>query len=357
MQPQSLFSSRVGQGMGDYKDFGDSEIPPVPINGVWESIFTHNDSWGYIEHDMNFKSSKQIIQLLASVVSKGGNLMLNVGPDGKGNIPAYSEKYLRETGKWLTKNGESIYNTTYGFIPAQPWGVTSSKPGKLFLHVFNHPFNNKLLVPGFPRRINKVYELAGKKIIPWHKNGNDVVIDIPSLNGPSPNTVFVIEYSGKAPAYDSIAPITVSLQFAANPVEAVTAKTSGDAAVKSITFSHYYGDWKHATCVTGQKMPADSADFQIRVTEAGDYKLILEYACPPESARQEGSVTVNGKEYLFRTLRTSEVERSAPLLFIKHAVAITTIIKPGIYSIVIHPMQQGKELFKLKTVILEPVSN
>ncbi|MDB5212023.1 MAG: alpha-L-fucosidase [Sediminibacterium sp.] len=357
LQPQSLFSSRVGQGMGDYKDFGDSEIPPVPINGAWESIFTHNDSWGYIEHDMNFKSAKQIIQLLASVVSKGGNLMLNVGPDGNGNIPAYSEKYLRETGKWLAKNGESIYNTTYGFIPAQPWGVTSSKPGKLFLHVFNHPFNNKLLVPRFSLHVNKVYQLTGKKMIPWHKQGNDVILDIPPLINPSPNTVFVIEYSGTEPAYDSVAPIIVSPHFAINPVEAITAKTSGDAAIKSITFSHYFGDWKHATCVTGQKIPGDSASFQIRVTEAGDYKLILEYACPQESARQEGSVTVNGKEYLFKTLRTSEIEKSAPILFIKHPVVVTTITTPGVYSIVIRPMQQGKELFKLKTVIFEPLSN
>ena len=59
--------------------------------------------------------------MLANVVSKGGNLMLNVGPDGKGNIPYYSVKYLSETGKWLRENGESIYGTTYGFIAPQPW--------------------------------------------------------------------------------------------------------------------------------------------------------------------------------------------------------------------------------------------
>lgn len=65
IQPNCLFSSRVGQGLGDYRDFGDSEVPARPIHGAWESIYTHNDSWGYISHDMNFKSPKQIIQLLA----------------------------------------------------------------------------------------------------------------------------------------------------------------------------------------------------------------------------------------------------------------------------------------------------
>lgn len=85
--------------MSDYRDFSDSEVSARPIHGAWESIYTQNNSWEYIAHDMNFKSSGEIIQLLAEVASKGRNLMLNVGPDGKGAIPAYSRKYLLEVGK------------------------------------------------------------------------------------------------------------------------------------------------------------------------------------------------------------------------------------------------------------------
>ncbi|WP_197739863.1 alpha-L-fucosidase [Pedobacter sp. BS3] len=84
LQPQCLFSSRVGQGLGDYRDYGDSEVPPAPIRGAWESIYTHNDSWGYIKHDMNFKTPAEIIHLLADVASKGGNLMLNIGSGRRG---------------------------------------------------------------------------------------------------------------------------------------------------------------------------------------------------------------------------------------------------------------------------------
>jgi alpha-L-fucosidase len=355
LQPQSLFSSRVGQGLGDYKDFGDSEIPPAPINDVWESIYTHNDSWGYIEHDLNFKSSEEIIQLLATVASKGGNLMLNVGPDGNGNIPSYSVKYLKETGRWLQKNGESIYGTTYGFVPAQPWGVTTSKNGKLFLHVFNRPKNGKLLLPQFTNAITKVYALDGKKSLAWKKMGEDVYITLPVFNKEEADQVFVVEYKGTAPSYNAAAPVTVSNQFEENHLEAIAAVTTGDAITKSITFSHYFGDWKHATCITGMKAPGDAATFIMRVTEPGDYKILLEYACGQESAKQEGSVTINGKEYLFRTLRTSEFDKSAPLLFIKHPVAITRISKPGVYTITVRPLQQGKELFKLKTIIAEPI--
>ncbi|AHF15515.1 alpha-L-fucosidase [Niabella soli] len=356
LQPKSLFSSRVGQGLGDYKDFGDSEVPPVPIAGAWESIYTHNDSWGYIAHDMNFKSSDEIIELLANVASKGGNLMLNVGPDGLGTIPYYSVKYLKATGAWLQKNGESIYASTAGFIPAQPWGVTTAKPGRLFLHILNRPGNDTVLVPGFTNTASKVYALDGKMNLPFTQKSTDLYVNMTTVkNIHSPNAVLVVEYKGTAPAYNASAPVTVSAAFDNNPVGAIFAKTSGNAKVQSLTYSHYYGDWKHTTCVTDMLSPGDAAAFTVRITDPGDYKLILEYACPQESANQEGSLEIDGKTFLYRTLRTSAYDRKAPLLFIKHPVAIFTVVKPGIYRIVVKPYKQGKELFKLKSIIAEPI--
>lgn len=355
LQPNTLFSSRVGQGLGDYMDFGDSETPPYPIKDSWEAIYTHNDSWGYIQNDMNFKSSKEIIQLLANVVSKGGNLMLNIGPDGSGHIPYYSVKFLKEVGSWLKKNGESIYGTTYGFIPAQPWGVTTGKYEKLFLHVFKQPFNNKLFIPDFPNDdITGVYSLTDKKPVKWNKTGNDLIVET-SPGNPSPDNVFVVKYKGEMPSYDSSSPVIVSSQFSEINIDAVYSKLSGEALLNTLTYSHYFGDWKHATCIIGAKSVSDIATFQIRVTEPGDYKLSLEYACQPESAKQEGSITLNGKEFAFETLATGGYNENTPLMFIKHPVATTTIEKPGIYSITLHPMQDGKELFKLKRIIIEPL--
>jgi alpha-L-fucosidase len=138
-------------------------------------------------------------------------------------------------------------------------------------------------------------------------------------------------------------------------VDAIFAKTKGKAKTGNLTFSHYFGDWKHATCVAGMESPEDLATFEVRILEPGDYKVILEYACSPESAKQEGILEMNGAKYLFRTLRTSGYEKSAPVLFIKHSITISKIENPGIYTIKIQPVQKGVELFKLKTVLLEPV--
>lgn len=355
LQPKSLFSSRVGQGLGDYRDFGDSEVPSTPIKGAWESIYTHNDSWGYIKHDMNFKTPGEIIRLLANVASKGGNLMLNVGPDGEGNIPEYSVKFLQETGKWLDKNGESIYASTYGLIPAQPWGVSTSKPGKQYLHVINRPGNGKLLVPGFKGTISKVYTLVGNKQLNFKKDGDDVWITLPEFEAGAANTVLVMEYLGKVADYDLNVPVTVSNQYKENSVDAVFAKLQGNPKIESLTYSHYYGDWKHTVCVTNLKEKTDQVAFNIRVTEPGDYKIALEYSCAPESAKQEGIMKINNQEFLFRTLRTSEFDKKAPLPFIKHVIATTTFNKAGEYKISIETLQNGLELFKLKSVILEPV--
>jgi alpha-L-fucosidase len=354
LQPKSLFSSRVGQGLGDYRTFGDSEVPATPIKGAWESIYTHNDSWGYITHDMNFKSPKEIIHLLATVASKGGNLMLNVGPDGEGNIPYYSAKYLRQTGKWLKTNGESIYETTYGLVPAQPWGVTTSAPGKLYLHVLNVPDNKKITVPGINVKVSKVYGLSSKAAVRWIKKGQDLTVDLPQ-NLDQHNTVIAVEFTGTlTDGYKQTLP-AVSLQYESNVIDAVNAATTGKAKIESLTYSHYFGDWKHTTCVTGLSGKNDTAEFKFSVVEPADYKILLEYACPEKSSKQEGQLVFNNKAYKFQTLRTSEFDSGKPLIFIKHPVAIVSVGKPGVYTIRITPEQEGEPLFNLKSVILQPV--
>lgn len=354
LQPQALFSSRVGQGLGDYTDFGDSEVPPSPVQKPWEAIYTDNDSWGYVTHDMNFKTPEELIQLLANVASKGGNLMVNVGPDGNGDIPYYSKKYLLETGKWLKKFGEGIYGTTYGLVPAQPWGVTTTKPGKLFLHVMRRPQDGALLIPDVNIQVKGVYQLDTKAPVRWQRAGRDIIVRLPQLEDKR-NTVFVVEYAGNIQPPSLSQPLTVSQQYDTNTIDAVYARLSGLAKVESITSSHYFGDWKHATCVTGLNNVDDAAEFKLRMTGPGDFKVVLEYACPGASSMQEGIVAFDKQDYHFRTLRTSEYDINKPLLFIKHPVAIIHVTSAGPYSIKIHPLHNGNNLFNLRSILLQPI--
>ncbi|PSL47237.1 alpha-L-fucosidase [Chitinophaga niastensis] len=356
LQPNCLFSSRVGHDLGDYRDFGDSELPPVPIAGAWESIYTHNDSWGYIQHDLNFKSPSEIIRLLSNVASKGGNLMLNVGPDGNGKWPVYSVVYLKATGKWLQVYGESIYGTTYGLIPAQPWGVTTSKPGKLFLHVWQMPDSKKLRVPGVTAKIKSIKILGTNKMLTWKQLPEETIIQLPLTLPDTRNTVLVVEYSGQQPDLSQLRTQTVSSEYPQAEVPAVWAVFNGRTKNKLFTYSHYFGDWKHDNCATGMLEANDALVFPLDIQDAGDYKVILDYACEPGSASQQAVVTVGGQQLPFLTLVTGTYESHKPMAFIQHAVGIIHIDKAGKQNLAVKPMPGNKnELCWLRKIILQPV--
>ena len=91
---------------------------PVP----WETCITLNGHWGYCAKDMNYKSAKNVINMLMECVSKGGNLLLNVGPDAKGNIPDKSIEILTEVGEWMRLNSEAVYGCGIADIPKHDWG-------------------------------------------------------------------------------------------------------------------------------------------------------------------------------------------------------------------------------------------
>lgn len=355
IQPNCLLSSRVGQGLGDFKDFGDGEVPSTVVKGPWEAIFTHNDSWGYSKFDQNFKTPAEIIRLLVSVVSKGGNLMLNVGPKADGTIPAASVKCLKAVGAWLKINGESIYGTTYGPISPQPWGVTTLKSGKLFLHITKSPQNGVILVPGVDVKVKKVSILSNKKTLLWAKSNDMLKVTIPAQLPDNINTVVVVEYDGKiSDAYIGGAEV-VSAQYAQCSLDVIKAKPSGNTKIEPITHSHYFGDWKHITCATSMLSPSDGITYNVDFKEPGDYKIILEYNSPIENSKQEGLLEVGDQHYYFETLGTGNYDAWRPLMFIQQSVAMISIAEEGVKQLKIAPVNKGKELFKLSRVIIEPV--
>ena len=184
-------------------DFGSPEqmIPAggmKDVNGVpipWETCITLNDHWGYCASDINYKSAKNVINMLVECVSKGGNLLLNVGPDAKGNIPKESIEILREVGEWMRLNGESIYGCTYSDIPRPEWGRLTQKGDTLYFHV-QDCCSEYVALFDCPGKIKQASLLCdGSEMItrdPWNVDsyracGKDVVfVRIPSfakLNG------------------------------------------------------------------------------------------------------------------------------------------------------------------------------
>lgn len=111
IQPDCLISGRIGHGQSDFLSTQDNRIPSHPIEKLWEVAGTMNDSWGYKYYDHNWQSAETVVHKLLRVVARGGNYLLNVGPDGSGKIPAACVKELDKAGKWLKRAADSIYAT------------------------------------------------------------------------------------------------------------------------------------------------------------------------------------------------------------------------------------------------------
>ena len=119
-----------GENTAGWHSGGVSTILPL------ETCQTMNGSWGYRMRDQNYKSVDELIRYLVSTAGRDANLLLNVGPQPDGNIPAAALERLAAMGEWLAVNGETIYGTRSTLVKPQPWGVTTNKDDRMWLHVF-----------------------------------------------------------------------------------------------------------------------------------------------------------------------------------------------------------------------------
>jgi alpha-L-fucosidase len=147
-------------------------IPPdgiQDVNGndlIWESCVTMNNNWGYCANDHYFKPAGMLIKKLVECVSKGGNLLLNVGPDARGSIPEESMKILKTIGGWMKKNSESIYHCGKAGIEKPDYGRVTRKGKKLYFHLFENTIGPVPLMGIRKEEVDKIRWLATGAEIP-----------------------------------------------------------------------------------------------------------------------------------------------------------------------------------------------
>ena len=123
-----------------------------------ETCETMNGMWGYKVADQNYKSADQLIQLLVRTASKGANLLLNVGPQPDGNLPAAAVERLEAMGEWLQVNGESIYGTAAGSLGDGKNVVSTRRGTKVYVHILDASI--KMLDLPCSDQVKKVYRLG-----------------------------------------------------------------------------------------------------------------------------------------------------------------------------------------------------
>jgi alpha-L-fucosidase len=196
--PNLITNNRLGADMG-----GDLETPEqfVPATGFpgrnWEVCMTMNGHWGYNAWDDRWKSTEDLLRKLIDIVSKGGNFLLNVGPNAYGIIPEVCQQTLREMGEWLKINGEAVYGTQASPFPYLSWGRATIKGQRLYLHVFDWPEDGKLVVP-FSNKITKAYLLANPKANLKITRGKEKsIIILPAYAPDNIASVIAVEFEEK----------------------------------------------------------------------------------------------------------------------------------------------------------------
>ncbi|HPI78771.1 MAG TPA: alpha-L-fucosidase, partial [bacterium] len=159
---------RPRERLGDYVT-PEQYVPGSPPEGDWETCMTMNTSWGYKSFDNDWKSAGELVSTLVGAASGGGNLLLNIGPDGNGRIPTQSVTRLKEIGAWLNKNGDCIYGT-------KPWRKSSEgsdiryteKNGNLFAIIRNLNRGNIVrLVEPVASKDTRIVMLSGGRELKW----------------------------------------------------------------------------------------------------------------------------------------------------------------------------------------------
>ncbi len=179
-QPDVIIDNRL-EGAGDNHgsiatehpliysgDFASPEqiIPPEGVRDEkgelipWELCATMNNHWGYCNFDHQYKTARMLVRKLVECVSKGGNMILNVGPDAKGKIPEESVEILKEVGKWMEKNKESIYGCGISELSKPEWGRYTQKGDMIYAHVYEMPLGALPLQGINPGRLEGVIYLA-----------------------------------------------------------------------------------------------------------------------------------------------------------------------------------------------------
>lgn len=167
LQPDVVINDRL-LGQGDYKT-PEQGFPVTAPNGPWELCMTIGQMWAWRPGDTKSKSTTSLVTTLIEVASRGGNLLLNIGPKGDGSLNGSQVETLEEIGEWMDRHSESVVGVT-PTVGVDFYGPSTARPGTLYLHLVMRPIE-QVVVRGIPvGRVTGIRLLATGEQLPYEIN-------------------------------------------------------------------------------------------------------------------------------------------------------------------------------------------
>ena len=164
------------------------DVSALPL----EMCQTMNGMWGYKVSDTNYKTVPELVQMLVRAASKSCNLLLNIGPQPDGELPALALDRLRGLGTWMRQYGSTVDGTVGGPVPEQSWGVSTMRGDTVYLHVLQSGLT-AITVP-LDRKPRRVTAFDGRKKLKWtfdrHRSEACIQLDGKSEG---PDDIIIIE--------------------------------------------------------------------------------------------------------------------------------------------------------------------
>lgn len=197
LQPGILMVDRSVGGLYENYRTPEQEVPDHVLPYPWETCMTMGTSWSYKPHDV-YKPASELIHLLVKIVAFGGNFLLNIGPDGKGDWDPVAYERLQEMGAWMNINSEGIYDT-HPVVPYNEGNLFfTQKKDNSSVYAFYVPGGNSSTLPSqikfstlhaLPH--SKIYMLGYKKPLKWKINGDGMTVFVPKSLQKNPPCQYV----------------------------------------------------------------------------------------------------------------------------------------------------------------------
>ena len=152
-----------------------TDISQLPL----ETCETMNGMWGYKIQDQNYKTTEQLIHYLVKAAGMNANLLMNIGPQPNGELPAVAVQRLKEVGQWMNSYGETIYGTRGGDIAPHDWGVSTRKGDKLYIHIIN--LKDKALYIPLEAKVKSAARFIDKKAISFKAQDGGYLLQLPEV--------------------------------------------------------------------------------------------------------------------------------------------------------------------------------